>query len=383
MENSDRWAYPQSLVRDRVVQTAAKLILEPIFEADFEDCSYGFRPKRSARDALDAIEKHRKRHVKHLLTDRVPDIDLLEQFGVQQLHLISHQPIPVPLTQSLGTLACYFRKLPESANRILCQRGAEELAAVLEASPRQEIISPAASGPVEILEGGFAAVLGMRRYEIRGLDKSRLRLKATIRVEHGGRLHVDSIDFYSARSRRHLCRDLCGIFNEASHVIEADIHRLLLLSEAHDPDRADAVTTANVDPATLMTANERRAAESFGKKPDLIERILADYRTCGLIGEECNKLLCYLAAISRKTGDPLSVLILSSSGAGKSALQDATLNLCPPEDVVKLTSLTGNGADPVSIQHLLGHASLRHLSQYLRVTITEIKSMHRRTTPGR
>ena len=42
-------------VRDRVVQAAAKLVLEPIFEADFEDCSYGFRPKRSATDAKEAI----------------------------------------------------------------------------------------------------------------------------------------------------------------------------------------------------------------------------------------------------------------------------------------------------------------------------------------
>ncbi len=42
-------------VRDRVVQAAAKLVLEPIFEADFKDCSYGFRPKRSATDALEAI----------------------------------------------------------------------------------------------------------------------------------------------------------------------------------------------------------------------------------------------------------------------------------------------------------------------------------------
>ncbi|MFI5224490.1 MAG: group II intron reverse transcriptase/maturase, partial [Nitrospirales bacterium] len=42
-------------VRDRVVQTAAMLILEPIFEADFEDCSYGFRPGRSAHQALEEI----------------------------------------------------------------------------------------------------------------------------------------------------------------------------------------------------------------------------------------------------------------------------------------------------------------------------------------
>ncbi|HEU0299026.1 MAG TPA: group II intron reverse transcriptase/maturase [Longimicrobium sp.] len=43
-------------VRDRVVQTAAKLILEPIFEADFLECSHGYRPKRSPKDALAQIE---------------------------------------------------------------------------------------------------------------------------------------------------------------------------------------------------------------------------------------------------------------------------------------------------------------------------------------
>jgi group II intron reverse transcriptase/maturase len=42
-------------VRDRVVQQAAKIVLEPIFEADFKECSFGFRPKRSATDAKEAI----------------------------------------------------------------------------------------------------------------------------------------------------------------------------------------------------------------------------------------------------------------------------------------------------------------------------------------
>lgn len=42
-------------VRDRVAQAAAKIVLEPIFEADFEDCSFGFRPKRSALQALEVI----------------------------------------------------------------------------------------------------------------------------------------------------------------------------------------------------------------------------------------------------------------------------------------------------------------------------------------
>ena len=45
-------------VRDRVVQTATLLVLEPIFEADFLDCSYGFRPGRSAHQALAEIRGH-------------------------------------------------------------------------------------------------------------------------------------------------------------------------------------------------------------------------------------------------------------------------------------------------------------------------------------
>src|SRR5207245_10212120 len=44
-------------VRDRVVQTAAKLVLEPIFEASFRPCSFGFRPKRAALHALEVIRK--------------------------------------------------------------------------------------------------------------------------------------------------------------------------------------------------------------------------------------------------------------------------------------------------------------------------------------
>ena len=44
-------------VRDRVVQMATKLVIEPLFEADFLPCSYGFRPKRSALQALEAIRK--------------------------------------------------------------------------------------------------------------------------------------------------------------------------------------------------------------------------------------------------------------------------------------------------------------------------------------
>ena len=63
-------------VRDRVVQMAAKLVLEPIFEADFLDVSYGFRPKRSATDALETLRKLGAKGHHHVL-----DADIRDYFG--------------------------------------------------------------------------------------------------------------------------------------------------------------------------------------------------------------------------------------------------------------------------------------------------------------
>jgi group II intron reverse transcriptase/maturase len=63
-------------VRDRVVQMAAKLVLEPIFEADFLPCSYGFRPKRSATMALETLRKQGNKGGHHVL-----DADIRDYFG--------------------------------------------------------------------------------------------------------------------------------------------------------------------------------------------------------------------------------------------------------------------------------------------------------------
>ena len=62
-------------IRDRVVQTAAKLVLEPIFEADFEDNAYGYRPARGAADAVKDVHRHLSRGY----TD-VVDADLSRYF---------------------------------------------------------------------------------------------------------------------------------------------------------------------------------------------------------------------------------------------------------------------------------------------------------------
>ena len=63
-------------VRDRVVQAAAKLILEPIFEIGFQDCSYGFRPGRSTTQALEKIRREVNRGFNHVL-----DGDIRDFFG--------------------------------------------------------------------------------------------------------------------------------------------------------------------------------------------------------------------------------------------------------------------------------------------------------------
>ena len=63
-------------VRDRIAQMAAKLVLEPIFEADFRASSYGFRPKRSATQALEVLRVHGARGGNHVL-----DADIRDYFG--------------------------------------------------------------------------------------------------------------------------------------------------------------------------------------------------------------------------------------------------------------------------------------------------------------
>src|SRR6266508_3063831 len=60
-------------VRDRVVQAAAKIVIEPIFEADFLECSFGFRPKRSAHDALQVLIDESWRHRRWVVETDIAD----------------------------------------------------------------------------------------------------------------------------------------------------------------------------------------------------------------------------------------------------------------------------------------------------------------------
>lgn len=79
-------------IKDRVAQMACKLVIEPIFEADFEDSSYGFRPKRSAQEAVTKIKEHLKTG-----KTEVYDADLSKYFDS-----IPHEKLKVALRERIA-----------------------------------------------------------------------------------------------------------------------------------------------------------------------------------------------------------------------------------------------------------------------------------------
>jgi group II intron reverse transcriptase/maturase len=79
-------------IKDRVAQQACKIVIEPIFEADFDDSSYGFRPKRSAKDAITEIKDNLKKGM-----DEVYDADLSKYFDT-----IPHDKLMIVLKERIA-----------------------------------------------------------------------------------------------------------------------------------------------------------------------------------------------------------------------------------------------------------------------------------------
>ena len=103
-------------------------------------------------------------------------------------------------------------------------------------------------------------------------------------------------------------------------LVAEDVTRLIELAEEWAPADDKAAVPR-------MTRTDEEDALEFLKDPSLFNRILGDFETIGLTGEEANKLVGYVAATSRKLDDPISVLVQSRSAAGKSTLQDAVISL--------------------------------------------------------
>jgi DNA primase len=211
---------------------------------------------------------------------------------------------------------------------------------VLPASP---LPSPAAADiEAQVHEEEIVMTLGDRRYRIRGLAKNLafdVMMKVNVLIDRGEAFHVDTLDLYSVRARNSFMTQAARELNVTEDVIRHDLGKVLRKLEELQEQSVAKTLQPTVKPA--MPAEEQHEALGLLKDPHLLDRILADFTRCGVVGEESNKLIGYLAATSRKLDAPLAVMVQSSSAAGKSSLMEAVLAFMPEEDKVQYSAMTG------------------------------------------
>ena len=200
-----------------------------------------------------------------------------------------------------------------------------------------------------------------RRWRIRGWAKNLAFevMKVNVLAACGEHFHVDSFDLYAARARASFVAQAAlemGPTGVTEAVLKSDLGRVLLKLEALQDE---AVTKAlapsgQASAALVLTDSEHTAAMALLHSPDLPARILADFEAAGVVGEATNKLVGYLAAVSRKLERPLAVVIQSSSAAGKSSLMDAILSFVPEEERVQYSAMTGQSL------FYMGQTNLKH-----------------------
>ena len=230
----------------------------------------------------------------------------------------------------------------------------EEKSAPLPASPMPASTPP--DVPCVVTGTEILITLGERRYRVRGLAKnlSFESLKVNLLASSGERFYVDTLDLYSAKQRGSYLTQAAVELQMKEEILKADLGRVLLRLEQLQEEAINKTLQPAAPVAAQMSEPEREAALALLRAPDLVERILADFAACGLVGEETNKLVGYLAAVSRKLDRPLGVVIQSSSAAGKSSLMDAVLAFVPIEDKVKYSAMTGQSL------FYMGETNLKH-----------------------
>jgi hypothetical protein len=238
------------------------------------------------------------------------------------------------------------------------------LAASAEIAARKEVLLavPQVSGDarlravVETRENEATIQIGARRYRVRGLDRAAGgdALKINLMAATETAFHVDTLDLYSAKARAGFVEAASAELGITAAVLKAELGQVLLEIEGVLEARASAAAQPAAPPETTMTAEDRAAALAFLQEPDLLGRIAADFAACGLVGEETNRLVGYLAAISRKLTAPLAVLVQSSSAAGKSSLMDAVLGFVPESERVRYSAITGQAL------FYMGNGDLKH-----------------------
>jgi len=201
---------------------------------------------------------------------------------------------------------------------------------------------PATDTPLEIHGDEIVMTCGDRRYRVRGLAKNLSfdALKVNVMASRDDGFHVDTIEMYAARQRQLFIKQAAEEMNVKEDVVKRDFGKLLLKLE----ELQDEAVRKSLEPKEQMVTlsdEEQQTALELLRDPQLLERILTDYERCGVVGEETNKLVCYLAAVSRKLDEPLAIIIQSSSAAGKSWLMNAALAMMPEEEQVKYSAMTG------------------------------------------
>jgi DNA primase len=160
-------------------------------------------------------------------------------------------------------------------------------------------------------------------------------LRVNVKLEIKDKYHIDVVDLYSERQRKSFAKRIGQKFSCLESQIEQDLYKIL-----EELERDRKIPEEGTGAAPVMTEEERREALASLKNPALIQEILSDLGQIGCVGEETNKLLGYLVAVSRKLSEPLSLTIVSQSGAGKSNLADTLESILPKEEVVRLSRIT-------------------------------------------
>lgn len=148
--------------------------------------------------------------------------------------------------------------------------------------------------------------------------------------------YLDNVDLYSARSRSLFSSGVSHVLNLEAVRIEKDLVRMVEYLE----EERDRKVLSTDEAVPELTEEEKALGMDLLTDPAIFERIVSDTEVLGYVGEAINKQLIYLAASSRKLTDPISVIVVSQSAAGKSYLIDTVKKLVPPEEVISLTSLS-------------------------------------------
>ena len=233
----------------------------------------------------------------------------------------------------------------------------------LAAEPQQpQILAPAEAQPeppkndveAEENEREINFTFGDRKYRVRGLEKNKNYevMKVNVLASCAENIHVDSFDLYSAKHRQGFIRVAAIELETEENTLKKDLGKVLLkLEELQEKMIAGPVETKKQ--AALSDDDKSQALELLND-PDLLHRILSDFSRCGVVGEETNKLVGYLAASSRKLDKPLAIVIQSTSAAGKSSLMDAVLDMMPEDERVHYSAMTGQSL------FYMGETNLKH-----------------------